>query len=157
AEGYKLTYQKAPSQKEGLKIVIMALIQHPNFLFHIEEGEENVEGARRRLTAFETASRISFQLTGTTPDEILLEAAATGKLTNTEQVKVQDQRLLQKSEARAHIENFLSYWLLFAKFGTPNAASLAQAGMNIDPENLRSQLIQEFKDFATHIIFDEKG
>ena len=58
----------------GLEFALAAILQSPNFLFRIEVGEADPSGAGRRFTDHEMASRLSFLLWNSTPDEALLEA-----------------------------------------------------------------------------------
>src|SRR5690606_16753193 len=87
AQAYKATFDRAATDRDGLKVLFAAFIQHPNFLFHIELGDtQTIREGRMKLTPFEVASRLSFQLIGTTPDDALLDAAAQGQLNSIEAV-----------------------------------------------------------------------
>jgi hypothetical protein len=70
---------------EGIEMVIAALLQSPNFLFRVEIGEDASGG--RRYTSLEMASRLSFALWSTTPDETLLAAGESGALATEEGVR----------------------------------------------------------------------
>ena len=64
---------------EGLELAIAALLQSPHFLFVVELGEPSSEGGRR-FTSLEMASRLSYALWSSTPDDALLDAAEAGEL-----------------------------------------------------------------------------
>ena len=80
---------------EGLGFGIAAMLQSPHFLFRIELGEPDPDtpGAFR-FSNYEMASRLSFLLWDTIPDEALLQAAADGDLTTDEGLSQQLDRML---------------------------------------------------------------
>ena len=61
---------------DGARVVVEAMLQSPNFLFHVEAGPDG------RHADYEIASRLSYLLWNTMPDEALFEAAAKGELCN---------------------------------------------------------------------------
>lgn len=94
---------------DGLEFGIAALIQSPNFLFRIELGEPDPEQPERlRYTNYEMASRLSYFLWNTTPDDALLDAAERGDLSTPEGVREQAERLIASPRARAAVRNFFS-------------------------------------------------
>ena len=66
---------------DGLVYGLAAILQSPNFLFRIELGEDDPESGERRFSDYEMASRLSFFLWNTIPDETLMIAAEQGELT----------------------------------------------------------------------------
>lgn len=89
--------------------VLTAMLQMPAFLFHTALGSGS--GGRSRLTGFEVASRLSFALTNTTPDDALLRAAADGELDAGEGVRAEAERLLATDKARRGMFHFVEQWL----------------------------------------------
>jgi hypothetical protein len=84
-----------------------ALLESPYFIYRIELGEPDPSaGGRFKYTAYETASRLSFLLTGTTPDVALLAAAETKQLDAPAGIRAQAARLLQSDKAKLGISNF---------------------------------------------------
>ena len=59
---------------DGARVVVEAMLQSPNFLFHVEAGPDG------RYADYDVASRLSYLLWNTMPDEALFEAAAKGEL-----------------------------------------------------------------------------
>ncbi|MDZ4697255.1 MAG: DUF1592 domain-containing protein, partial [Deltaproteobacteria bacterium] len=93
----------------GLKAALAAMLQSPNFLYRIEIGEDLPEHRGwRRLNDFEVATRLSYFLAGTLPDEELLDAAASGKLATLEGLDVHAERLLALPQARETVRDFFS-------------------------------------------------
>ncbi len=89
----------------GAQLAVEAMLQSPSFLFRIERGGESRH--------FETASRLSFALWDTMPDEELLRAAAAGGLDTRDGVEKQARRMLSSPLAREAFQEFLSQWMRF--------------------------------------------
>ena len=90
---------------DGLEYGIAALLQSPHFLYRIELGEPDDAGGYR-YTDYEMASRLSYFLWNTTPDQILLDAAELGGLTETEDLAFHVDRMLSDDRARAGMRAF---------------------------------------------------
>lgn len=97
------------SFESGVEYPLAAALQSPNFLFRIELGEPDpeVEGARR-FTSWEMASRLSYLLWNSTPDEELLRAAGAGELVTDEGIRAQAERLLASPRAEDGIRALFS-------------------------------------------------
>ncbi|MCB9663977.1 MAG: DUF1592 domain-containing protein [Alphaproteobacteria bacterium] len=84
---------------QGLAFGLAALLQSPNLLYRTEVGTP--DGGLRRFDDHELASRLSFLLWNTGPDEVLLDAAEAGELRTREGRLAQAERLLDDPRARA--------------------------------------------------------
>ncbi len=96
-----------PKFDDGARLVMEAMLQSPNFLLRTENGSST---ARR---PYETASRLSYFLWATMPDEALLKAAAAGELNSPAGVERAARRLLKDSRAHDAMGEFLAEWLRF--------------------------------------------
>ncbi len=90
----------------GLSYGLAYLLQAPAFLYREELGAE-LDG-RRTLTGVELASRLSFLLWNTLPDEALLDAAEAGELDTEAGLRAQALRLLDSPRARGGLDNFFT-------------------------------------------------
>ena len=135
----------------GLGFVVRALLQAPPLVFHLETSG-TVENGRVRLTAHEVASRIAYLVTGTMPDDALLEAARTGQLETRAEVKAQLARLLDTPAGHARVRDLMRYYLKLGQLSAPFGplATLRQ----IDTAGLGDELRTEALDFAETIFFD---
>lgn len=93
---------------EALKQLVTRFLISPDFLYRTEIGTASTDGSK--LNQFEIASLISFTLTATTPDDLLLNDASQGKL-NSENIRKHVRRLLETSEGHAQIVKFMKQWL----------------------------------------------
>ena len=97
----------------GIRRAIEALLVDPEFLFRIETAPPNVTAdAIYRVSDVELASRLSFFLWSSIPDDELLDLATEGRLGDAAMAERQVRRMLRDDRARALVENFFSEWLL---------------------------------------------
>lgn len=127
----------------GVMLAIQAFLQMPDFLYVLERGvavpgRENIF----RLTQYEIASRLSYFLWGTNPDDELLEAAANDQLATSEQMRAQAERMLNDPKARARIQRFHAMWLGYHRFGTGNPIADA--------------MVQETERLIERVVFEEE-
>jgi hypothetical protein len=91
----------------GAQLVVETMLQSPNFLFRMERGPS------AKWANFEIASRLSYFLWDSMPDEQLFSSAASGKLGTVEGVEQAARRMLQQPKARQAVDEFVSQWLRF--------------------------------------------
>jgi len=91
----------------GAKVVVEAMLQSPSFLFHLEEGPAG------SWPQYEAASRLSYFLWDTMPDEELLRAAESGQLSSEEEVETAARRMLEHARAKQAFGEFLAQWMRF--------------------------------------------
>lgn len=91
----------------ALRHAIWGLLQSPNFLYRVELGvPSEADGGRLRFTSFEMASRLSFTLWGTVPDEELLDTAEADGLATPAGIRDQAERMLADPRARQGVAKF---------------------------------------------------
>ncbi|MCA9034218.1 MAG: DUF1592 domain-containing protein [Planctomycetaceae bacterium] len=94
----------------GLSIALQAILVSPDFLFRIEP--DPAEGqSERSLTAFEVASRLSYFLWSSMPDDELLTLAENDRLLDHDILRQQIARMLKDEKASSLSANFASQWL----------------------------------------------
>jgi hypothetical protein len=102
--------------EQAVQGVLEAFLQSPHFLYRVEVGEM---GAAVKVTDYQLASRLSYLLWGSMPDESLLAAAGRGELAQPAQVEAQARRMLADPRARSMTHHFHAQW-----FNTRNALTL---------------------------------
>lgn len=96
----------------GIELALSAILVNPHFLFRIEcEPSDGKPGSPYPLSDWELASRLSFFLWSSLPDEPLLVAAEKGQLQDPEQLKRHVLRMLRDPKARSLSTNFAGQWL----------------------------------------------
>tara|TARA_R110002072_G_scaffold238769_2_gene396327 strand:+ start:233373 stop:236159 length:2787 start_codon:yes stop_codon:yes gene_type:complete len=101
--------------EQGIQYALQAVLVSPRFLFRIEtDGRPNDPMAERPVTDYELASRLSYFLWSSMPDEELSGLAERGKLRDANVLKSQVTRMLNDSKSRALVDNFAGQWLNLA-------------------------------------------
>ncbi len=96
----------------GIQRALERLLVSPQFLFRIERQPAGTKpGVPYRISDLELASRLSFFLWSSLPDDELLRVAASGKLRDDKVLEQQVQRMLADSKSDALVTNFAAQWL----------------------------------------------
>jgi hypothetical protein len=91
---------------DALRATTNALLLSPYFLYRLERGEPDPSTTFWRYTGYEMASRLSYFLTNSAPDEPLFASAQQGKLGSADGVRAEAQRLLETEAGRESVRNF---------------------------------------------------
>ena len=96
----------------GIEKALRALLVSPDFLFRIEQDPPgSAPGSVYRISDLELASRLSFFLWSSVPDDQLLDLAEKGKLKDPAVLDQQVRRLLDDPRAESLVANFAGQWL----------------------------------------------
>lgn len=106
----QLAQKDGDSLENGLRLALQALLVSPHFLFRVERDPEEGEEVRT-LDDFELATRLSYFLWSSMPDEELFALAREGRLRDAQELERQVRRMLADPKAQAYIENFAGQWL----------------------------------------------
>jgi hypothetical protein len=101
---------------EAVLYALQAVLISPHFLFRVEEAAP--PGKPRRVTDYELATRLSYFLWNSMPDDRLFEVAAAGKLQDEGALEAEMTRLLKDRKARGLAESFAGQWLATRRLGT---------------------------------------
>jgi hypothetical protein len=94
---------------QAAELIIRSFLLSPSFLLRAETSA-TPEGSLFALSQYEVASRLSYMLWGSTPDDALLAAADGGELSTPEQILAQAQRLLADARARTRVRAFHDHY-----------------------------------------------
>ena len=124
-ERYAATADKAADTlgnfHRGLEFALAGLLQSPNFLFRVEVGERDGATDAYRYSSVEMASRLSYFIWSSTPDDALLDAAERGDLLDDASLSRELDRMLASPKARVGIRNFFD-----ERFGLHRLADLSK-------------------------------
>jgi hypothetical protein len=109
-----------PAFEAGIEQVIAALLQSPFFLYRIESSTKKDASGAIPLSGYEQASRLSFLLTNSMPDDALLDAAEQGKLAKASGVETEARRLLKTPRAEKTVTRFFQAFLDVGKWSKIN-------------------------------------
>jgi len=130
----------------GVRDALSAILASPHFLYRVESGD--AAGGTRTLSDLELASRLSFFLWSSLPDEELLKLATDSRLGKPEVLAAQVNRMLADPRARALSDDFAFQWLHLSKLNeiTPDRAQFPQASGLLDPRALFKEELRLFVD-----------
>ena len=109
---YKRTRQSGGSFDDGIRSGVARVLSSPYFLYRIETDPAGARaGVAHSVSEVELASRLSFFLWSSIPDEKLLDLAAAGRLREPEVLTTQVRRMLGDERSDALVNNFTGQWL----------------------------------------------
>ena len=144
------------SFEDGVELAIRRLLVSPEFLYRIESDPVRAApGKPYRVPDLELASRLSFFLWSSIPDDELLEAAEQGRLSDPDELERQVRRMVADPRSETLTTNFAAQWLQLR-----NLETTVRPG---DPfsvafdESLRQSMLRETELFVDRIVRDDRG
>ena len=133
----------------GIEFAVRRLLVSPQFLFRIEADREPVRSRPRPVSDIELASRLSFFLWSSIPDEELLRAAERGRLGDRTEIERQVRRMLADPRAYALTSSFASQWLELRSLAFYRPTEPFSFYYD---ESLRDSLQRETELFFDHVV-----
>jgi hypothetical protein len=144
------------SFNDAIITVLEAMLQSPAFLYHWESPYEAplLEGKLVKLGPYDVASRLSYFIWGSMPDDALFEAAASGKLATEADIAAQATRMFADGKARAAATAFFSEWLELDLL-----TQLPKSGQDYPEydDQLKSAMKSASEAFVENVLFDGGG
>ena len=110
--GFYRTGRRGGSFESGIEMALQRILASPKFIFRIERDPENIPaGTAYRISDVELASRLSFFLWSSIPDDELLKLAGEGKLKDPAVLDREVRRMLADPRSQALVSNFAGQWL----------------------------------------------
>jgi len=130
----------------GVKEALSAILVSPHFIYRAEVGP--TEGESLMLSDLELASRLSFFLWSSLPDEELLTLANNNELGNPEVLRQQVERMLADDRAKTLVDDFAFQWLNLSKLDeiTPDRRQFGYASRFLDPRPMFKEELSLFID-----------
>jgi mono/diheme cytochrome c family protein len=151
-EAYRLGFNRGEF-RGGIRQVVSAMLQAPDFLYRLELSPRSGTGVTP-LNSYELASRLSFLITRSIPDQQLLNLAASGQLTNPDILVSEATRLLNSPAAIESITLFHQEWLqltgIFSVEKSPEIFPLYNA-------QVADALGRETGDFIRYVMTEGDG
>ncbi len=139
----------------GIEMALRALLVNPQFLFRIEKDPVGVKPKTAyRVTDVELASRLSFFLWSTIPDDTLLDLAARGKLREPVTLEQQVRRMLADPRADALVNNFAAQWLYLRNLATTNPDPRLFPDFD---DNLRQAMQRETELLFASVLHEDRN
>lgn len=146
-------FNQGVSFPESVRVAIKAALMSPNFLFRIEVDEHPEETGPHPINDYELASRLSYFLWSTMPDDALFEYADANKLSDPRILDRQVRRMLADPKAEALIDDFATEWLLHSLSEREPDAALFPS---FDGD-LRAAMAGETREFLRSFLFEDES
>lgn len=151
-----LAKKQGDSFEEGIVQAIQAMLVSPHFLFRLSTATERVANSQapQPIGQHELASRLSYFLWSSMPDDELLQLADQHKLRRPEVLAAQVQRMLKDPKSEALVENFAGQWLELRRLESvkPDRDRFPQFD-----EYFRMSIRRETELFFDHIIRQDRS
>jgi len=137
----------------SIRVLLEAFLQSPHFVYRVELGQSR-NGDTVQLADFEIASRLSYMLWNTMPDDELLDTAERGDLGSAEQIAVQAARLLDDPRGQTMLERFhaqLFNWDLYGSLSKDSSEFPLYYG------DVGDDMYEEARLFVEHVVLEEDG
>ncbi|MFV8749632.1 DUF1592 domain-containing protein [Nannocystaceae bacterium ST9] len=148
-------YDELDDFTAGVNLSLQVFLQSPHFLYRVEDGSEPNEDGLIPLDGYELASKLSYMLWNSMPDDELFAAAAAGELDDSAGVLVQAARLIDDPRAHATITDFHAQLLDHDHYLDlfKDAATYPE----FDPEIMGPAMQQETQAFIDAVVFADEG
>ena len=150
-----LAWESGDSIEQGMRLVLQAVLVSPHFLFRIERDlDPNNPDAIHEVDPYELASRLSYFLWSSMPDDRLIERATSLELLQPDVLEQEVTRMLADPRSQAFVENFAGQWLELRNL------ELAAPDPELFPEfddELRSALRTETELFFETVLREDRG
>ena len=139
----------------GVQFALERILVDPSFLFRIERDPPGAApGSVYALSGLELASRLSFFLWSSIPDDELLDAAGRGSLNDPAVLEEQVRRMLADRRANALVDSFFGQWLQLRDLRNVTPSSTLFPGFD---DNLRAALMRETELFIESQLRDDRS
>ena len=141
--------------EDGIEVVLQAMLQSPSFLYRPELGEGTpIEGDVVPFTSWEMATKLSYMLWNTMPDDVLFAAAEADELRTKEQISAQATRMLEDEKARDLVRNFHTQWLQLTHLDSVTKDTGVYPAYQ---SSLRGLWKEEIQTFVEQVVLEGDG
>jgi hypothetical protein len=138
------------SYAEGIEVMLRAALQSPDFLYRLElTSPMDANAAPTPLSQYELATRLSFLIWSSGPDDALLDAAAAGALASKAQVAAKAREMLAQPRARAAIASFFEQWAGTRRLDVTSKSAAAFPEFS----SARAAMAAELPAFVQHVLW----
>jgi len=141
------------SVEDGIQLAVQAMLVSPHFLFRIERDPDPLDPTVHEVSQFELASRLSYFLWSSMPDDELFTLAEAGGLRDPGVLEAQVERMLSDPRAAAFAENFAGQWLQTRNLDVVRPDPDVFAAWDVE---LREAMKREATLFFQHVLSENR-
>lgn len=149
---FALGQSNQESFEKAIQLPLKAVLVSPHFLFRVEDDAKLPE-TNRALSDFEFATRLSYFIWSSMPDEELFQLAAKGEIRKPAVLQSQIKRMLKDKKSSALTDNFAGQWLMLRNIRTLTPDATAYPNWD---DALRNSMIRETELFFEHIVRNDR-
>ena len=152
---YRSSRRAGGDFEEGIQAALSAILVNPHFLFRVERDPPGLPPATAyNISDLELASRLSFFLWSSLPDDQLLDLAEQGELSRPTVLEAQVRRMLHDERSQSLVTNFVSQWLYLRNLEslTPDLRTFPDFD-----DNLRQAFHKETELFFDSILREDRS
>lgn len=139
----------------GIEIALRRILADPEFILRVETAPPNVAaGQAYRISDLELASRLSFFLWSSIPDDELIDLASKNRLHEPAKLEQQVKRMMTDARSERLVENFTGQWLQLRNL--QSASPLVQSFPDFD-DNLRQAMRKETELLFNSIVREDRN
>jgi hypothetical protein len=146
--------RKSGTFDDGIEAIVQRVLVDPRFVFRMETAPTQQPATAYRISDLDLASRLSFFLWSSIPDETLLQLAQKGQLSKDEVLRTQVRRMLADPRATALTKNFAGQWLGLR--GLAGHAPVVDQFPDFD-DNLRQAFRRETELLFASLLTDDRS
>jgi mono/diheme cytochrome c family protein len=140
---------------QGISLALRRMLSSPKFTFRVERDPEGPPGMVYKISDLELASRLSFFLWSSIPDDQLIDLARQGKLRNSVVLQQQVRRMMADPKATtALVNNFVGQWLYLRNLNTQQPNSTVFPDFD---DNLRTSFRHESEMLFETIMHEDRS
>ncbi|MBL8230744.1 MAG: DUF1592 domain-containing protein [Bryobacterales bacterium] len=149
---YALARKQGDSFREGIAVALQGVLLSPHFLFRVEKDRTSQPFAP--VSQIELASRLSYFLWSSMPDDELLALATRNQLRRPDVLQAQVRRMLKDPKSRALVDNFAGQWLQFKNIDVmkPDSGKFPEF-----EDSLRLSMRKETELFLENLIREDRS
>ncbi len=151
------TVKSGRTFEQGIQVGIQTVLVSPHFLFRMEglqnSGRTSTSDVQK-IGQYEIASRLSYFLWSTMPDETLFELAKQGRLSEPRTLQTQVKRMLKDPKSEAFVKNFAGQWLNLRNLEELSPDPKKFRGFN---SKLKQDMRQETEEFFAYIMQEDRS
>ncbi|MCA9019189.1 MAG: DUF1592 domain-containing protein, partial [Planctomycetaceae bacterium] len=141
--------------EQGIQVGVQAILVSPHFLFRIEGLQDpGSKTDSKTIAQYEIASRLSYFLWSSMPDQTLFDLAAQGRLHDRRTLQVQVKRMLEDPRSEAFVKNFAGQWLNLRNLDdlTPDPRKF-----RVFNTQLKADMRRETEEFFSYIMKEDRS
>lgn len=150
---FQIVRKTGDPYERGIQVAVTAILSSPSFIFRTELDSRPASTGSEWIGEYAIASRLSYFLWSSMPDEELFDLAAKGRLSDAKVLEAQVDRMIKSPKAEALADDFAAQWLNLRLLETMSPDPNVYSGWS---EQIKADMVTEAKTFFNHIVMNDR-